>query len=898
MITRNIYVDFFKKYQDKFSNYFEEKDFNGFDFQFPSAYNHIYNELLKTSLYALTYELNEYRINNKLVGNDSSERFKYFEKIVTTKEFDIYFSNKYPVLMELMDTKINSMISFFDEILNNFINEKKEIEQVIGIRIDKITDIVLGQGDTHNNGKTVAVLHFHGQKLIYKPHSLDTDRVLSNLLEITNKYTALRLEHLKFISYSDHGWQEFKDYEEAQTNSSIKNLYIRLGNFLGLFFIMNTSDMHYENLIINRDMPYFIDTETLMVPSRFEKSNQNDVVSLNNFEDSIMLSALLPFKTRKSIMDMDLSGIFGEKIVSKKFKTMNVVDYGLDTMHIEKKLLDLVDSKQNKNRNINVFDYRDDLINGFTEILNIIINNKHVFLDFFEKSVPNDLKLRQILRPTMVYGKFLEAALNPVYLLNNEARNSLFDILLKGNESSLRVRDEISCLKQGDVPYYMSAYSNCNLYDGENHIIDQDFFVTSSKECILSKISNLTKTNLDFQVELIKLSYTSKLEKLFVNDKLTVKKRENRYKNSSLVFDIIQNIEKKKFYNQPFKSYDYAMLHLIPNESYIGGLNISLYEGIGMLLTLMYHRRLNNENMDDLESMINTLELNYKLDTDTLSYSVFDGKGSLVYLFYNAYKLSGKRDFYEKSLVILSEIVDDLKKTNELDFMYGLSGILVLLNNMNEDENSIVLKQYIHDIGYLILNLLDKNNLETIGYAHGLTGIAYAILLTYKTIDDQKFYNYAVKLIKKENLLMLNEKINVGWCRGYSGILLARSQMKPLMRLADIKWLDINKLTQKFIEEFYDVKSFCLCHGLFGNIMIASKLIKDRCLKEEFQEKLKSIVSEAYFYIDNIENIPLGLNNNYQIDGLMLGTSGIAYALMYIENNIPLIFNLEVYKEV
>lgn len=897
MITRNIYVDFFKKYQDKFSDFFKEKKYMGCDFQFPSAYNHIYNELLKISLYALTYELNEYRINNKLIGNSSADRFECFEKIVATAEFYEYFSKKYPVLIELMNTKLENMMSFFDEILNNFINDQEEIEHMLGSKIHKINDIVLGQGDTHNDGKTVAILKFAGNKLIYKPHALETDKVLKDLLETTNQYTSLKLRHLKFLSYQNHGWQEFKEYQESKSELEIKNLYTRLGYYLGLFFIMNTSDMHYENLIINKDYPFFIDTETLMVPSRFENADIEDSIRLNNFEDSIMLSALLPFKTRRSLMDMDLSGIFGEKVVSKKFKTMNVVDYGLDTMHIEKQLLDMVDSKQNKNRNINIFDYREDLIQGFSEIVSLVIDNKEIFISFFENQVPDNLKIRQILRPTMVYGKFLEAALNPAYLINTNVRDSLFNILLKGNETSLRVCNEVMCLKQGDVPYYMSSYNNCDLYDGNNNIIDQEFFVTSSKACVIAKINNLKMENLDYQIQLIKLSYTSKLDPIFSNDKLCINKNEKYYSNSLLVTNIMNCIDRKKFYNQPFKSYDYAMLHLIPNDSYVGGLNISLYEGIGMLLTMMYHKKINNEKTDELESMINTLDLNYKLDLDTLSCSVFDGKGSLVYLLYNAYKIFNKNEYYERYQVILNDYLEEACRLEEIDFMYGLSGVIVLLFNINKYEKSAVLEEYISKFGYLMIEYIEKNEINTVGFAHGLSGISLALSICYQTMDDEKFYSIAIKLIEKENSIMLEENLNVGWCRGFSGILLARCLMNEIVKPKDIKCLNIDYLSDKFLKEFFDVKSYCLCHGLFGNIMIAANLIKSKCLRKDFVEKLEKYIKHANSYIDNVDNIPLGLNNNYQIDGLMLGTSGIAYALMYIENDdIPSLFNLEIYE--
>src|SRR5699024_4383037 len=81
----------------------------------------------------------------------------------------------------------------------------------------------------------------------------------------------------------------------------------------------------------------------------------------------------------------------------------------------------------------NIDKYLNNILIGFEACYKVIEKSKLRLIKLVNKLVSdNPLLIRQVLRPTMVYAKFLEASTHPDYLVNMQVQKSLFNKLNTG----------------------------------------------------------------------------------------------------------------------------------------------------------------------------------------------------------------------------------------------------------------------------------------------------------------------------------------------------------------------------------------------------------------------------------------------------------------------------------
>ena len=103
--------------------------------------------------------------------------------------------NQFPVLARILTEISIRAVNNTIEMLERFVNDYAEITMTYfdGRQLG-LKSIQTGAGDAHQNGRTVAIMEFEsGEKLVYKPRSLDTDIAFAGWLRyLANK--GLRYE--------------------------------------------------------------------------------------------------------------------------------------------------------------------------------------------------------------------------------------------------------------------------------------------------------------------------------------------------------------------------------------------------------------------------------------------------------------------------------------------------------------------------------------------------------------------------------------------------------------------------------------------------------------------------------------------------------------------------------
>src|SRR5204863_1066075 len=117
-------------------------------------------------------------------------------------------------------------------------------------------------------GRVVMRLRFRsGDRLVYKPQSLAIEEHYQQLQSWVNHHSpTLSLRLLRVLDRGTHGWTEYVQFEECSTAEEVRSFYQRTGALLAIFYSLNATDLHFENLIACRDYPVPIDLETLFHP--------------------------------------------------------------------------------------------------------------------------------------------------------------------------------------------------------------------------------------------------------------------------------------------------------------------------------------------------------------------------------------------------------------------------------------------------------------------------------------------------------------------------------------------------------------------------------------------------------------------------------------------------------
>lgn len=120
------------------------------------------------------------------------------------------------------------------------------------------------------------------------------------------------------------------------------------------------------------------------------------------------------------------------------------------------------------------------------------------------------MKVRQLLRPTYTYSKFIDESHKPCCERTKENREALFDILRENFKSdakygTTRLEYEISEMKRGNIPIFYSEFCKNDLF-ADGRIICPGYYQFSAKETILEKLLHLDETTIKYQERLIAMS--------------------------------------------------------------------------------------------------------------------------------------------------------------------------------------------------------------------------------------------------------------------------------------------------------------------------------------------------------------------------------------------------------
>lgn len=452
------------------------------------------------------YELNTARNDGILIGQTPEERFHFFCKLSLEKHKLVALYEKYPVLARLLSVSAlnftNNIIEFFDR----FSIHKLELAKLLNCTCDfNVSNISVGKGDTHQNGKCVYEIELsNGVCIMYKPKNLKVVPIYNDIIAWINTKKLLNMEIISGLYFDDFAFEVKIHSYSCSSKSQVRAYYERFGQLLGIMYILKANDLHMENLFACGEFPIIVDLETLFQQSIFENSTNgttaHELLSMD-IADSILSTGLLP--TKMTDLNIDLSGLSGDEAELDQ-KMEKIVNIGMDTMKIEEDTVRLNPADnivKLHERKSNHRLYSDAILKGFDAVIECVINHKAEFLELVSKF--SNKKVRLLIRNTQNYFRLLDISYHPSSLMNWLDRENIMQNLFNHVIDNAKINySEYLDMLMGDIPVFFQNVSKKNIYDSRGTSID-GFFKVNSYNKVCDNIYKLD--NIDLQRAIIEV---------------------------------------------------------------------------------------------------------------------------------------------------------------------------------------------------------------------------------------------------------------------------------------------------------------------------------------------------------------------------------------------------------
>ncbi|MDT7790431.1 MAG: hypothetical protein QOF58_8850 [Pseudonocardiales bacterium] len=400
---------------------------------------------------ARTLVLELHNARGALTGDTGAERFTSFTRNL---DLEALFA-RYPVLARLLAQACEQAVSAHHELSSRFTRDRAEIVRAIfgGVDPGALVSIETGQGDPHQQGRTVALLTFEsGERLIYRPRPVGLHRHFVAQLSWFSTRTGIAFRSPRLVVRDGYGWLEFVSYEPCADVAGVAEFYRRLGALLALLYAIDGTDMHYENLIACGDQPVLVDVETLFHPT---PALSDDPAALA-LARSVHRTALLPHVLLGDNGVADVSGVGGDHGVPSPLDVVDWADAGTDRMRLVRRPRE---SSGAFNRPLlggvpaEPADYQDSLLAGFRAGYDAIVAHRSELLRLVRACA--DDEVRFVPRATRQYAVLLDESTHPSVLIDAMDRDLAFGVLIVDDPLLDRLAPfEVTDLWRGDVPLF------------------------------------------------------------------------------------------------------------------------------------------------------------------------------------------------------------------------------------------------------------------------------------------------------------------------------------------------------------------------------------------------------------------------------------------------------------
>jgi len=460
------------------------------------------------------FEMQGAKTQGVLKGECSKSRFDYFMNILCEESNSQAILQKYPGLKKNIDDLIKQTLRTTKQLIVRLTNDIKEIKETFfKSKIDLTLDSITVASNRYYSGERVMVLHFANPqkeivKLLYKPRTLKIDIAFQKFFNWFNEKYGTDFYIMNILDKEQYGWCEFITHTTCTKEEEFNSYYRRLGEILGVTYLLNGLDFHHPNIIAHGIYPVIVDYEYYFSP--FWKRLNSDYTDIRPIVSNNLVSNLKAI-IRPDYAGMDLAAM---SVKNNLFAPLKKIDwerpytdemafirteiYGWGNQHIPTEYP----------KSFNLGQYLEHFTVGFKHIYEIILVNHDIIekkLDLFK-----NCHSRVLIRETIDYSKLLMESFNPRLLFHSLELAAHFDNLMKDNiniDLGPVFESEKRDLYEGNIPVFSGLSDDNEIYDSRGHkmnIAVEKIGIESVKEILQQVIS---KEDLKLQLKMIESNF-------------------------------------------------------------------------------------------------------------------------------------------------------------------------------------------------------------------------------------------------------------------------------------------------------------------------------------------------------------------------------------------------------
>lgn len=449
-----------------------------------SVLDEVWEDLVTTveghSFRMLIGEFHTFRDEHGLPLTDTGdEALRLFEKHLTDAESCQRLTTAYPVLRDRLEIILRNTLEAYGELFAAYAEDQGVLAEA-GLlpttpsqtsEANAIKRIFITGSDPHNDNRAVFGLRLvDDTRLVYKPRALVSDQFIRDLYTAADPYLRFSLQDCAPLSVTSgpRGWQQFVQAAPMTSEDQPARYFYRFGALCAILGSVGASDLHDENLLAWGENPCVIDTETVLRPDPGVANDSLPHYLLNSMKLSVISTMLVPMANPTSPIDVVMSGVGVSDAQASKMTKAVVRDNDVDRISVQRE--SVVYQHGNNvprlgERALAATEWFADIVAGYHDALGFVRG------DDLPKVIDNypSLPVRCLLRSTMVYARYIEAATHPGYLAEPEEAARLFGLLKHfpgylSTEAKEYVRErEQESLATGNVPYFLSRGDSTEL---------------------------------------------------------------------------------------------------------------------------------------------------------------------------------------------------------------------------------------------------------------------------------------------------------------------------------------------------------------------------------------------------------------------------------------------------
>ncbi|WP_254763957.1 type 2 lanthipeptide synthetase LanM family protein [Natrinema marinum] len=202
---------------------------------------------------------------------------------------------EYPVLARHFVRLLENWRRALEELCRRLQADRDALRRRFGVdgavtALEPLTD------DTHAGGRVPVRVAFESGAVVYKPRPVDGEVAFYAILDrLDDHLETPPFETPSLLSRDGYGWMELCEYRDLPDEAAADRYYERAGALLCLAYVLDFTDCHYENLIATGETPTLVDAETVFHPPLEPAEKPFETEASAVVDRSVLLSVLLPF---------------------------------------------------------------------------------------------------------------------------------------------------------------------------------------------------------------------------------------------------------------------------------------------------------------------------------------------------------------------------------------------------------------------------------------------------------------------------------------------------------------------------------------------------------------------------------------------------------------------------